>query len=202
MVPDVALLRIFDFYLDEARKNTWHLGKAWTNAWHPLVHVCRKWRIVAFGSPRRLNLLLHCTASTPVRETLDAWPPLLIVVQGNGHKFWGVNNIVAALEHNDRIYAIDLLYLRSRMLEKVLRRCSGHSRNSHVWTSRPRRRSSPLRSWADPHPVCKNSGSVTFYFQDCPISFCLPPTWFIFLFGKFLIVGTFHPGRWSLASPC
>jgi hypothetical protein len=110
MLPDVALLRIFDFYLDRAQKTKWYLGIAWKNAWHPLVHVCRKWRIVAFGSPRRLDLRLYCTASTQVREKLDVWPPLPIVVRGDGHKELGVDNIVAALEHNDRIYAIDLLF--------------------------------------------------------------------------------------------
>ena len=45
MLPDVALLKIFDFYV-EAR----------ADVWYTLVQVCRKWRSVAFGSPRRLNL--------------------------------------------------------------------------------------------------------------------------------------------------
>jgi len=110
ILPDVALLRIFDFYLDKARNGEWYLSKAWADAWHTLVHVCRNWRNVAFGSPRHLNLRLHCTASTPVREKLSVWPPLPIVVENdsNGHKVWGVDDIVAALEHSDRIYAIHL----------------------------------------------------------------------------------------------
>ena len=45
MLPDVALLEIFDFYEDEIR----------IEAWHTLVQVCRKWRNLVFGSPRRLN---------------------------------------------------------------------------------------------------------------------------------------------------
>ena len=61
MLPDVALLEIFDFYGDEEH----------TEAWRTLVHVCQKWRNVVFGSPRRLDLRLYCTARTPVRETLD-----------------------------------------------------------------------------------------------------------------------------------
>jgi hypothetical protein len=47
ILPDDALLEIFDFYLGETE---------WTNRWHILVHVCRRWRLVVFGSPRRLNL--------------------------------------------------------------------------------------------------------------------------------------------------
>ena len=71
-LPDDVLLEIFDFYLD----------KALIEAWHTLVHVCQKWRNVVVGSPQRLELRLHCTESTPVRETLGAWPLLPIVVLG------------------------------------------------------------------------------------------------------------------------
>ena len=110
MLPDVALLEIFDFYEDEIR----------IEAWHTLVHVCRKWRSLVFGSPRRLKLRLHCTARTPVRETLDVWPVLPIVVRGNSHKLWGVDNIIAALDHNDRICELDLFDNPSSQLEKVL----------------------------------------------------------------------------------
>ena len=110
MLPDVALLEIFYFYVDGA----------WTEAWHTLVHVCRKWRDVVFGSPRRLNLRLSCKARTPVRETIDAWPLLPINVWGDGHKRWGVDNIIAALEHNDRIRKLDLSGVPSSQMEKVL----------------------------------------------------------------------------------
>jgi len=39
ILPDNALLEIFDFYLDGAR----------IEAWITLVHVCRNWRSVVFG---------------------------------------------------------------------------------------------------------------------------------------------------------
>jgi hypothetical protein len=111
MLPDVALLEIFHFYLDD--------HDPWTEAWHTLVHVCRKWRNVVFGSPRRLNLRLYCTESTPVRETIDAWPVLPILVGGSGHETWGVDNIIAALEHNDRICQLDLFNVPSSQMENV-----------------------------------------------------------------------------------
>ena len=110
MLPDVALLEIFDFYVDDAL----------TEAWHTLVHVCRKWRNVIFGSPLRLNLLLSCDARTPVKETIDVWPLLPILVWGHGHEKWGVDNIIGALEHNDRIPQLDLDNLPSSQMEKVL----------------------------------------------------------------------------------
>jgi hypothetical protein len=110
MLPDVALLKIFDFYVDEK----------WIEAWHTLVHVCRKWRNIVFGSPRRLDLRLYCTARTPVRETLDVWPQLPIAVWGNCHNVWGMNNIIAALEHNDHICELALFDIPSSQLESAL----------------------------------------------------------------------------------
>ena len=96
MLPDVALLKIFDFFLAEDSEE-----------WYTLVHVCQNWRNIVFGSTRRLNLKLCCTAGTPARKMLDIWPPLPIVVESDGHEKWGVDNIVAALEQNDRIIGIN-----------------------------------------------------------------------------------------------
>ena len=109
VLPDDALLDIFDFYL----------AKAWEKAWRGLVHVCRRWRNIVFGSPRRLNLRLYCTVGTPV-EMLDIWPPLPIDI---GYE-WGdesesVDNIVAALEHNERINAIDIRNMSASQFEET-----------------------------------------------------------------------------------
>ena len=90
------------------------------DTWNKLVHVCRKWRNVVFGSPRRLDLRLYCKAWTPVRETLDIWPALPIVVCDHGHEKWGVDNIIAVLEHKDRICGIDLCTIQGSQLETVL----------------------------------------------------------------------------------
>ena len=102
---------MFDFYLYEGR----------IEAWYPLVHVCRKWRKVVFGSPRRLNLRLYCRAGTPVRETLDVWPPLPIVLMVYGDEVWDEGDIVAVLERNDRVCGIDLWpgYVPNWRLEKL-----------------------------------------------------------------------------------
>ncbi len=97
-LPDVALLEIFDFYMYEEQ----------IEAWYALVHVCRKWRKVVFGSPRRLNLRLYYRAGAPVLETLDVWPPLPIVVRVYSDEAWDESDIVAILEHNDRVCGIDL----------------------------------------------------------------------------------------------
>ena len=47
MLLDLSILEIFKFYVDNAWMEV--------EAWHTLVHVCRKWRNVVFSSPQRLN---------------------------------------------------------------------------------------------------------------------------------------------------
>ena len=107
MLPDVALLRIFDFYVEEGQIETWQT----------LVHVCREWRNIIFGSPRRLDLRLLCTASTSVREKLAVWPLLPIVVLG---RRGSADNIIGALEHNDRICRLHLSSIQTSEWEKIL----------------------------------------------------------------------------------
>jgi hypothetical protein len=110
MLPENTLLEIFEFYLDGAR----------IEAWITLVHVSRKWRGVAFGSPRRLNLRLYCRARTPVRETLHVWPLLPIVVSGNDNQEWHLDNLVTALGHSDRVCGVELWPVPSSQMENVL----------------------------------------------------------------------------------
>ena len=111
MLPDVALMEIFEFYVNEAE---------WIDAWHTLVHVCRKWRSITFGSPRRLNLQLYCSPTTPVKKTLAVWPPLPIVIRQYGHPMCGMHNVIAALKHNYHVCEIELWRIPSSLLEQVL----------------------------------------------------------------------------------
>ena len=110
MLPDVILLGTFDFYVNQSSMDKWYT----------LAHVCRKWRNVVFGSPRRLNLRLYCTARTPVRETLDIWPPLPIVLEVYSADTWDEGNIIAALKHNDRIYKLVIFDIPCSETEKTL----------------------------------------------------------------------------------
>ena len=112
MLPDLALLEIFDHYIDNDR----------IDDWYPLVHVCQRWRNVVFASPLRLNLRLLCTARTRVKEMLNTWPPLPIVVwSGDFHvEEWDVDYMVEALEHRDRICDLELFDVPCSQLERVL----------------------------------------------------------------------------------
>ena len=109
-LPDNALLKTFEFYLDEAR----------IEGWITLMHVSRKWRSVVLGSARRLNLRLHYRARTRVREAVDIWPLFPIVISGNDSQESGVDNVIAALEHNDRVCGVELWDVQCFQMEKVL----------------------------------------------------------------------------------
>ena len=115
MLPDDALLAIFDFCADENE-----MWKREIEAWQTLVHVCRRWRTVVFGSPRRLNLRLICTNNTPTRDTLDVWPALPLVIQCfTGVAIENVDNVVAVLERSNRVCQIFLPEVSSSDLEQV-----------------------------------------------------------------------------------
>jgi hypothetical protein len=108
VLSDNVLLEIFDFYKDDIAFYILNDLKTWT--WKTLIQVCRRWRCVIFGSPRRLNLRIVCTGTTPTRTSLDIWPPFPINIYCQytvDEK--SVENIIAAVEHgHDRISRISI----------------------------------------------------------------------------------------------
>jgi hypothetical protein len=109
VLPDDVLLIIFDFcvvgyqdlgFLEAVFGNQDTKWKI--RSWQSLVHVCRRWRGLVFGSPRRLNLQLFCTTRTPARETLDVWPALPLLIQGSVDETL-LDNVIAELEHSNCI---------------------------------------------------------------------------------------------------
>ena len=87
--------------------------------WQTLVHVCRRWRRVVFGSPRRLNLRLVCSSETPARNTLDVWPSLPLLIRDT-YPTEDVDDIIAVLERSDRVVEISFATDCDRYLEDVL----------------------------------------------------------------------------------
>src|SRR5580693_10719242 len=108
MLPDNVLLEIFDFY----KETTFPINDSWiyTWRWKALIQVCRRWRHVIFGSPRRLDLRIICTYTTPTRTSLDIWPPFPISIYCRHIlEEEGVENIIAAVElGHDRISHISI----------------------------------------------------------------------------------------------
>ena len=106
MLPDVAILQIFDFYImNEDQVDAYRI-----QAWQTLAHVCRNWRMIVFDSLRRLKLRLLCTSKTPipVRKTLEVWPLLPIVVRNVVPVAWSTDETLKVLEHNDCICQLQL----------------------------------------------------------------------------------------------
>ena len=122
MLPVEVLLKIFDFcQLDSTR---YGISYRSGTAWHSLVHVCQQWRHTVLSSPRRLDLTLFCTHGTPVRKNLGCWPPFPIIVDyltASSRSSPAPNyedDIIAALEHPDRVRSIKLV-VTSSLLAKV-----------------------------------------------------------------------------------
>jgi hypothetical protein len=124
---DDVLLEIFDLCLDKDEDiDPWYdVGNEEDErhsygAWYALAHVCQRWRYVVFASPRRLNLRLLCPRRRRVREMLGIWPAFPIVI-------WDIvgftpdeDNIIAALEHRDRVCEIKLGLLSRLQSEKFV----------------------------------------------------------------------------------
>ena len=125
VLPDDVLLAIFDFHVvgyqdldfSEALLSD-HDTKTKIRSWQSLVHVCRRWRGLVLGSPRRLNLQLCCTTRTPARETLDVWPALPLLIQGDVSNT-SVDNVIAELKHSGRICKINLDFYTTSQIEKL-----------------------------------------------------------------------------------
>ena len=114
-LPDDVLLAIFDFYVvgyqDLDFVDVLLRGqdtKTRIQSWHPLVQVCRRWRGLVFESPRRLNLQICFTPNKYARKSsVDVWPSLPLLIEGHVSER-SVDNVIAELEHCDRICQINL----------------------------------------------------------------------------------------------
>jgi hypothetical protein len=114
VLPDDILLEIFDFYMVLSRGYD-------KGGWQSLIHVCRRWRYLVFGSPRRLNLRLLCSLFSPTRDKLDVWPTLPLVVEGEYMDLSSdIDNIIAALEQSNRVCQVNLESLKDWQLEDIL----------------------------------------------------------------------------------
>jgi len=125
ILPDEVLLHAFHFYRADAMDA---LNGTW--GWHRLVHVCRRWRQIILESQHSLDLRLLCTEKTPIRRTLDVWPPLPIIMECRIPRTMlqspnqvtedsTGNDLVTALEHPDRIHQITICGLTDLLLGKI-----------------------------------------------------------------------------------
>ncbi len=116
ILPDDVLLEIFDFHTNVDPR----VHKTEIEAWQSLIHVCRRWRSLVFGSPRRLNLQLVCTLETPARDTLDVWPALPLCIWGNVASTSGMDEVIVALGQSNCVCQVIFKGLADRQLKGVL----------------------------------------------------------------------------------
>ena len=117
MLPDESLLEIFDLYREETILS--HVQAVW--GWTTLAHVCQRWRAIILASPQLLHLRVTCSPRTPVKTSLDIWPPfplavICVTVETVNEK--GEENIAAALEHRDRISDLHIFDNRGSSLKR------------------------------------------------------------------------------------
>ena len=115
VLPDDVLLEIFGFH--SIMISNRDVG---IEAWQSLVHVCRRWRVLVFQSPRRLSLQLLCTHKTPTRGKLNVWPALPLFIHGAMTSTQHLDNIIVALERSNRVCHVNIWSLTGWQLEKVL----------------------------------------------------------------------------------
>ena len=96
-LPDDVLLKILKFFIDDG-------------PWFTLIHICRRWRNLAFTSPRHLNLELFCNPlRKSVKELVDIWPELPIYIWDVDFQYASkecVDYIAAVLRLNHRVSGI------------------------------------------------------------------------------------------------
>ena len=117
-LPDEILLAIFGFCMAYPLPLPYYEE----DAWHTLVHVCRRWRYVVFASPRHLNLRLLCM-NKRLMKTLDIWPPLPIAIHVDDKEFRSlpsVTDVISVLKRNDRVCKIFIDGVPDSLLEAVV----------------------------------------------------------------------------------
>jgi len=115
-LPDEVLLEIFDFYMADPLPPPSYEE----DAWHTLVHVCRRWRYIVFGSPRRLDLRLLCM-NRRLMKTLDIWPELPIAIHVDD---WTIcqlpPGVISVLKRHDRVCKIFIDSVPNSLLEELV----------------------------------------------------------------------------------
>jgi hypothetical protein len=110
-LPDDVLLKIFKTLVAVAESFSYY---ATSDKWPVLVHICQRWRKLAFTFPRHLNLQILFNPPSrkrSVKRMLDIWPDLPIYIHVSDFSTKEKrDDIVAALRLNHRVCGIHLRF--------------------------------------------------------------------------------------------
>ena len=116
-LPDDVLLQIFKLFVDATCSHFFA-----SEEWRTLVHVCQRWRHLAFASPRYLNLQLRYNLPHRSLEgMLNIWPEIPIFLDSiDGASEETIDDIAAALRLNHRVSGIRLESIPRSEWETIL----------------------------------------------------------------------------------
>jgi len=116
-LSDDTLIYIFDLYRHREQHDNYIHQWLWYH-WRPLVKVCQRWRYIIFTWPNHLKVQIDCRSPMAIEMALDVWPALPISIcsmleDDDPDR----DDIIAALEHRERITEVDLSGLSGPQLE-------------------------------------------------------------------------------------
>ncbi|KAI0258236.1 hypothetical protein BC834DRAFT_975357 [Gloeopeniophorella convolvens] len=105
-----VLLEIFDWYFTQ--ESGWPRARPSVLAFRAAMHVCRSWRYLILGSPKRFDLELHCTYGAPVADLLTHFPSLPIQLDFEAdHRILTTKDedgILRAMKQSRRLRHVDI----------------------------------------------------------------------------------------------
>jgi hypothetical protein len=158
---------------------------------------------VCVTAPPRSTTSLH--KNRPVRATLDIWPVLPLEIEYHRMDTWEVqDDVIAALEHHDRVRKISLGPVPNPVWETLAAAMQvpfPELTSLWLWSEDRSVPVLPDSFLGGSAPRLQTLSLEGFHFRECGTYFCLPVTSSILNFGVFPIRDTFHPSRWSPACP-
>jgi len=125
VLSDDVLIYIFNLYRQDLESRSYSDSESWTSwswhQWRALAHVCQRWRHIIFAWPNHLDIRIKCGSRTAAAEALDVWPALPISIRSTlKDGDLDGDDIIAALEHRERIAEVDLSDLSGPQLESCV----------------------------------------------------------------------------------
>jgi len=127
VLSDDVLICIFNLYRQDLEFHSYSDSESWSRyQWRALAHVCQRWRHIIFAWPNHLDIRIKCGSRTAAAKALDVWPALPIGIRSMLKDDDPDGDIIAALEHRERIAEVDLSGLLGPQLESCVALMQGN----------------------------------------------------------------------------
>jgi len=112
----------YDYALDKRSSYRWS-SYHWPRQcrhWRALVHVCQRWRYIIFAWPNNLKVQIDCRSRMDIEMALDVWPALPLSICSSLDGDPNRDDIIASLEHRERITEVDWSGLSGPQLDSCV----------------------------------------------------------------------------------